>query len=93
MVLTAFSLYPHRTRGISFRLSSAYCLLLSSSAFISVACALQSSSRIPSRASEFLRQVNMSEHGKCPMGNHPWIATFFVLVFLLVFAAHKLGLL
>jgi hypothetical protein len=35
----------------------------------------------------------MSEHGKCPMGNHPWLATFFVLTFLLVFAAHKLGLL
>ena len=35
----------------------------------------------------------MSEHGKCPMGNHPWLATFGVLVFLLVFLAHKLGLL
>jgi hypothetical protein len=35
----------------------------------------------------------MSEHGKCPMGNHPWLATFFVLAFLLVFIAHKLGLL
>ena len=35
----------------------------------------------------------MSEHGKCPMGKHPWPATFFVLAFLLVFLAHKLGLL
>jgi hypothetical protein len=35
----------------------------------------------------------MSEHGKCPMGNHPWLATFGVLTFLLVFLAHKLGLL
>ena len=35
----------------------------------------------------------MSEHGKCPMGKHPWLATFFVLTFLLVFIAHKLGLL
>jgi hypothetical protein len=36
---------------------------------------------------------DMSEHGKCPMGNHPWLATFFALAFVLVFAAHKLGLL
>jgi hypothetical protein len=35
----------------------------------------------------------MSEHGKCPMGKHPWLATFFVLTFLMVFLAHKLGLL
>jgi hypothetical protein len=35
----------------------------------------------------------MSEQGKCPMGAHPWLATFFVVAFLLVFAAHKLGLL
>ena len=35
----------------------------------------------------------MSEHGKCPMGKHPWLATFFALTFLLVFLAHKLGLL
>ncbi len=33
----------------------------------------------------------MSEHGKCPMGKHPWAATFFVITFLLVFFAHKLG--
>ena len=33
----------------------------------------------------------MSEHGKCPMGKHPWAATFFVITFLLVFLAHKLG--
>jgi hypothetical protein len=35
----------------------------------------------------------MTEHGKCPMGKHPWLATFFALAFILVFAAHKLGLL
>ncbi|MDT5296246.1 MAG: hypothetical protein QOJ76_3126 [Acidobacteriota bacterium] len=35
----------------------------------------------------------MSEPEKCPMGTHPWLATFLVLAFLLVFAAHKLGLL
>ena len=41
----------------------------------------------------YILQGVMSEHGKCPMGKHPWLATFFVLTFLLVFAAHKLGLL
>ena len=35
----------------------------------------------------------MSERDKCPMGKHPWLATFFVLTFLLVFLAHKLGML
>lgn len=35
----------------------------------------------------------MSEHGKCPMGKNPWLATFLVIAFFLVFAAHKLGLL
>ncbi len=35
----------------------------------------------------------MAEHGKCPMGKHPWLATFFALAFILVFLAHKLGLL
>src|SRR5438045_2352421 len=35
----------------------------------------------------------MSEHGKCPMGKYPWLATFLVLAFVLVFLAHKLGLL
>ena len=35
----------------------------------------------------------MSEQGKCPMGKNPWLATFLVIAFLLVFAAHKLGLL
>jgi hypothetical protein len=36
----------------------------------------------------------MSEQGnKCPMGKHPWVATFFVIAFVLVFIAHKLGLL
>ena len=37
--------------------------------------------------------MSMSEHGKCPMGKYPWVATFFVLAFILVFFAHKLGLL
>jgi hypothetical protein len=36
---------------------------------------------------------DMSEHGKCPMGKYPWLATFFALAFALVFLAHKLGLL
>ncbi len=35
----------------------------------------------------------MSERDKCPMGKHPWLATFGTLTFLLVFLAHKLGLL
>jgi hypothetical protein len=35
----------------------------------------------------------MSEHSKCPMGKYPWVATFFVLAFILIFFAHKLGLL
>ena len=35
----------------------------------------------------------MSEHVKCPMGKYPWLATFFVLAFALIFLAHKLGLL
>ena len=35
----------------------------------------------------------MSEHGKCPMGKYPWLATFFALAFVLLFFAHKLGLL
>jgi hypothetical protein len=33
----------------------------------------------------------MTEHGKCPMGKYPRLATFFVVAFFLVFAAHKLG--
>jgi len=33
----------------------------------------------------------MNESDKCPMGNHPWLATFLVVAFLLVFAAKKLG--
>ncbi len=47
----------------------------------------------PRRAARAHRSQVMSEHGKCPMGKHPWLATFFVLTFLLVFLAHKLGLL
>ncbi len=35
----------------------------------------------------------MSDNGKCPMGNHPWLATFWVVVFLLLFLSKKLGLL
>jgi hypothetical protein len=35
----------------------------------------------------------MSESGKCPMGNHPWLATFLALACVLVFLASKLGLL
>jgi hypothetical protein len=34
----------------------------------------------------------MSNGNKCPMGNHPWLATFLVIAFLLIFAAKKLGL-
>ena len=37
--------------------------------------------------------AEMSEGGKCPMGNHPWLATFLALAFVLVFLASKLGLL
>jgi hypothetical protein len=35
----------------------------------------------------------MSDGGKCPMGNNPWLATFLLLAFLLLVAAKKLGLL
>ena len=35
----------------------------------------------------------MADDGKCPMGKHPWVATFFVVAFILIFFAHKLGLL
>jgi hypothetical protein len=34
----------------------------------------------------------MGDGGKCPMGKHPWLATFLLLAFLLVVAAKKLGL-
>jgi hypothetical protein len=34
----------------------------------------------------------MSDGTKCPMGKHPWLATFLVIAFLLIFAAKKLGL-
>jgi hypothetical protein len=33
------------------------------------------------------------EGGKCPMGKNPWLATFLVVAFILIFAARKLGLL
>src|SRR2546423_12753555 len=56
--------------------------------------ALQSSARAShARHGLLYGKRFMSEHGKCPMGKHPWLATFFVLAFLLVFLAHKLGLL
>ena len=32
------------------------------------------------------------EEGKCPMGKNPWLATFLVVAFVLLFLAHKLGL-
>ena len=32
------------------------------------------------------------EGGKCPMGKNPWLATFLVVAFVLIFLAHKLGL-
>ena len=35
----------------------------------------------------------MSDGNKCPMGNNPWLATFLLVAFLLIFAAKKLGLL
>ena len=36
----------------------------------------------------------MGEGGnKCPMGKHPWLATFLVLAFVLTYLASKLGLL
>lgn len=28
---------------------------------------------------------------KCPMGNHPWLATFLVVAFILCFVAKSLG--
>jgi hypothetical protein len=34
----------------------------------------------------------MADDGKCPMGKNPWLATFLVIAFLLLFAAKKLGL-
>lgn len=35
----------------------------------------------------------MGGRGGCPMGKHPWLATFLALAFVLVFLASKLGLL
>ena len=35
----------------------------------------------------------MADDGKCPMGRHPWLATFLALAFILTFLASKLGLL
>jgi hypothetical protein len=45
------------------------------------------------REASHAHQRNMNEPGKCPMGKYPWLATFLVVAFFLVFAAHKLGLL
>lgn len=35
----------------------------------------------------------MGDGGKCPMGKNPWLATFLLAAFLLIFLAKKLGLL
>lgn len=45
------------------------------------------------RAGAWQRESVMGEGGKCPMGKHPWLATFLALAFVLVFLASKLGLL
>jgi hypothetical protein len=34
----------------------------------------------------------MSDSGKCPMGNNPWIATILVLGFVLILLIRKLGI-
>jgi hypothetical protein len=64
-------------------------------AFVFAARELKSRQRESHHARPKILRVEffMSEHGKCPMGKHPWLATFFVLAFILVFIAHKLGLL
>ena len=33
------------------------------------------------------------DEGKCPMGKNPWLATFLVVAFVLLFFSRKLGLL
>lgn len=33
----------------------------------------------------------VSEENKCPMGNHPWLATFLVVAFVLCFLAKTFG--
>ena len=38
------------------------------------------------------RGMMAEEEGKCPMGKNPWLATFLVVAFVLLFLAHKLGL-
>jgi hypothetical protein len=35
----------------------------------------------------------MADDVKCPMGKRPWLATFLVIAFILIFLAKKLGLL
>jgi hypothetical protein len=32
-----------------------------------------------------------NNNNKCPMGNHPWLATFLVVVFFLCFIGKTLG--
>jgi len=33
----------------------------------------------------------MADDNKCPMGNHPWLATFLVVAFFLCFVGKSLG--
>jgi len=35
----------------------------------------------------------MNDNSKCPMGNHPWLATFLAVAFILLFLSKKFGLL
>ena len=44
-------------------------------------------------AISYRRVELMSESSKCPMGDHPWLATFLAVAFILVFLSKKLGLL
>ena len=36
-------------------------------------------------------KMGMEQDNKCPMGNHPWLATFLVVAFILCFIASRLG--
>ncbi len=40
---------------------------------------------------QHLRVRVMNEPNKCPMGNHPWLATFLVVAFVLCFLAKSFG--
>jgi hypothetical protein len=44
------------------------------------------------RAAQTL-EAPMAEDGKCPMGKHPWLATFLALAFVLTYLASRFGLL